>query len=152
MDPSPTAFLKLADFGIAFEVMTHSVAGTPNYMPLEVWSGKLPRDKYVDSYAAAAVLYEMVEGAIMVQDERTTPRPPPLLQRSTTWGHQGCFLRTLFNLLHDKPPTMNSNWHGWKSIRDAVNYMLVVDYSTGIIVPWLSFVFQLFLQTADDET
>ena len=81
MDPSPTSFLKLADFGIAFEVLTHSVAGTPNYMPLEVWSGKLARDKYVDSYAAAAVLYEMVEGGLMVQDERRTPRPRPFASK-----------------------------------------------------------------------
>ena len=152
MDPSPTSFLKLADFGIAFEVLTHSVAGTPNYMPLEVWSGKLARDKYVDSYAAAAVLYEMVEGGLMVQDERRTPRPRPLLQRGTTWNHQGSFLRKLFEMLHDKPASMNSNWFVWKSLREAVNFMLVVDYSTGIIAPWLGFVFQLFLPTADEET
>ena len=44
-DPGPTALLKLADFGVAFECLTKRAAGTPNYMPLAVLEGKGPADK-----------------------------------------------------------------------------------------------------------
>ena len=90
-DPSPSAFLKLADFGIAFQVMTRSLAGTPAYVPLEVWTGELPRDKYLDCYAAAAVLCEMVEGGVMVDDEAETPRPSPKLKSQ---AEEGCDLES----------------------------------------------------------
>ena len=134
-DSSPTAFLKLADFGIAFEVMTRRLAGTPNYVPLEVWSAKTNpvMDKWVDAYASACVLFEMVEGACMVEDANARPRPPPSLKRKEVWRHHNGFLEDLFRLLHDKPERMHSNWFGWKSVREAVEKLMVVDYATGSI-------------------
>ena len=36
-------------------------------------------------------------------------------------------------MLHDKPAEMNSNWFGWKALKKAVDFMLVVDYAAGAI-------------------
>jgi len=75
----------------------------------------------------------MVEGDIMVPDEWRTPRPSPNLKRVETWNRQNSFLRRLFEMLHDKPAEMNSNWFGWKALKKAVDFMLVVDYAAGAI-------------------
>ena len=89
---SPTATLKLADFGICFEVVTHQCAGTANYMPQKVYFGEAGGDKYMDVYAAKCTLYEMTEGNLMVADPDMEVRPDPVL-RSQTWNHANGFLR-----------------------------------------------------------
>lgn len=112
--------------------MSKRLAGTPPYVPLEVWKGELPMDKYVDAYAAAAVLYEMVEGHVMNKDFMADPRPRPKLALVAKWNHENGFLQRLFEILHDKPEKMNSNWHGWRAFKRATAFLLVVDYATGV--------------------
>ena len=130
-DGTPTAFLKLADFGIAFEVMSRRMAGTPNYLPWEVWNEGAPADKYVDSYAC--VLYEMAEGKLLVEDETLSPRPPPVFHKMDKWNHGGGFLKEVFAQMMEKPEQMNSNWFGWRAIKAAVKSLLIIDYATGMM-------------------
>ena len=55
--------VKVVDFGIAKigeGDMTVSIAGTPPYMPKEVWKGKL--DERSDQWSSALILYEMLTG------------------------------------------------------------------------------------------
>ncbi len=54
---------KIVDFGIAKMGegdLSVSIAGTPPYMPKEVWKGRL--DERSDQWAAALILYEMLTG------------------------------------------------------------------------------------------
>ena len=134
-DPGPTALLKLADFGVAFECLTKRAAGTPNYMPLAVLEGKGPADKFMDTYASACTLYEMVEGSLMVENPEGE-RPPPNLQNKTMWGHNGKILLNVFNALHEMKEGRNSNWAGWLNLRKAIKILLCVDWTTGHVETW----------------
>lgn len=133
---SPTAVLKLADFGICFEVVTHQCAGTPNYMPQKVYFGETSGDKYMDVYAAKCTLYEMTEGNLMVDDPDLEVRPNPLF-RSSTWGHANGFLRSAFYLL-DKPESnkQNTNWFAYLAVKKCVKFLLDVNDDGEIPAAW----------------
>ena len=133
---SPTATLKLADFGICFEVVTHQCAGTANYMPQKVYFGETSGDKYMDVYAAKCTLYEMTEGDLMVGDPDMEVRPDPVL-RSPTWNHANGFLRSAFYLL-DKPAsnTQNTNWFAYLAVKKCVKFLLDVDDDGEIPAAW----------------
>jgi dipeptidyl aminopeptidase/acylaminoacyl peptidase len=72
--------VKLVDFGLARiespdATATMAVVGTPTYMSPEQWDGK-PSDARSDIYSLGCVLYEMLTGKRVPQQERQTVNPP----------------------------------------------------------------------------
>jgi Tol biopolymer transport system component/predicted Ser/Thr protein kinase len=68
--------VKLLDFGLARvdspdATVTMAAVGTPAYMPPEQWEGK-PGDARSDIYSLGCVLYEMLTGKHVPQQERPT--------------------------------------------------------------------------------
>ena len=135
-DRSPTATLKLADFGICFEVVTRRCAGTPEYMPEQVYFGQAAGDKFMDVYASKCTLFEMIEGEMMVKDADECERAEPVL-RSKSWNHANGFLRSAFNLL-DKPKenTQNTNWFAYLAVRRCVKFLLDVNDDGEVSAAW----------------
>ena len=142
-DPGPLALLKLADFGVAFEVLSRHAAGTACYMPLAMLQGLSPADKYMDVFASAATLYEMVEGRLMIEQPEMERAAPELLNLSM-WHHNDALLVEVFQALYNVPEGRNTNWAGWLNLRKAVKLLLPVDWRDGRVETWNVILFEMF--------
>ena len=138
--------MKLADFGICFEVITRSCAGTPNYMPEQVYLGQAVGDKFMDVYGAMCTLFEMTEGKLLVEDPDAKERPEPVLERKS-WNHANGFLRKAFYVLHKpKENQQNTNWFAFLAVKNCVKLLLNVNEDGEVSAAWpMSLRFWFFL-------
>ena len=114
-------------------------------MPLAVLKGLCPADKYMDIFATACTLYEMVEGRLMIEQPEDE-RPPPELRNSSLWHHNEALLVEVFHALHHVPQGRNTNWAGWLNLRKAIKLLLPVDWRDGRVETWNASLFQLLIQ------
>jgi uncharacterized protein (TIGR02653 family) len=77
--------LKLIDFNLTRETGRRTVmAGTPAYMPPDFLAQADAADSFVDRYAAAIILYELVVWLHPYASELSDRRPPPLSAMPTS--------------------------------------------------------------------
>ena len=117
---SPTDGAMLTDFGLVkayqstgMTARTGAIMGTPQYIPPEVWRGKLATPA-ADQYALACVLVEMLTGRALydggtpwavMQKHSQPPQFPAQWPNGTPAGLSGVLARALSNEPHQRYPS-----------------------------------------------
>ncbi|KAF1742424.1 hypothetical protein MXB_355 [Myxobolus squamalis] len=122
---TPSADIKLADFGLAVEVTNgqkeyFGFAGTPGYLSPEVIQ-KVPYGKEVDAWACGVILYILLVGYPPFWDDDqmillSKIRDQPAVFHSPEWITVSPEVKALISLMLDKNPLSRI------SIADALNH------------------------------
>ncbi|CAL1145051.1 unnamed protein product [Cladocopium goreaui] len=91
---------KIGDFGLTVEMGPNvTVAGTPNYLPYDIWNSVVPMTIRADLWGLGCVLYEMMCGELLYEDLPTEDVTIPRVN----WPAFNGSLQTAFYQLMSTP-------------------------------------------------